>query len=613
MKKTLHRFLAALLAMTMALALLTGCGAGAPAQSAPPEGSGSAESSAPAESAAPTEETPAEDAADLVLTNGTIQTMVSEDDTAEAVAVKDGEIVFVGTSADAEAYIGDATQVIDLDGRYVTPGFIDGHIHYPGPYLTANTELDLMDLGADLDAYKEALTQFVEENPDFDIYIGNSMDLKAFPDSKPTNDWLDEISSDKPIQIIDVSHHGVLLNSCAIEMCGLTKDTPDPDGGTIYKDADGELTGYFSDCDDIMTGLPAFEYTEEQYEEAFLAFQDEASSYGLIGVNSGGNSVEDNDVPLNVFRALEEEGTLDLRINYNFFAFPPLDADAVISYLDSRQDFNSEFLNVRQVKFTLDGVPEGKSSYLLEPYAETAGTAPDYVGSPAATQEELTEFVTAVNGVGYTVQTHCMGDASVQEALNAYAASVEQNGEMDVRNTITHVNLITEEDIQRMADLGIIAAMQPLWFYYDPFFSPLEEQMFGAERFASEYHIRDMVDAGVIITGSNDYPVTYDFAPLHAIEAGATQCSPYAGEDQDVETYTRNADQAVTVYEMLEMYTTNAAYAAFLDDRVGTIEVGKKADLVVLGDNLLTCDVKEISDVTVEYTISDGRIVYENA
>ena len=266
---------------------------------------------------------------------------------------------------------------------------------------------------------------------------------------------------------------------------------------------------------------------------------------------------------------------------------------------------------MRQVKFTVDGVPEGKSSYLLEPYAAAAGMDADYVSSPAASPEELKEFITAVNAAGYTVQTHCMGDASVKIAMDAYENSAKVNGNPDVRNKIAHVNLLTDEDVVRMAEYKVIAAMQPLWFYYDPFFSPLEEQMFGTERFQREYHIRDMIDAGVIITGSNDYPVTLDFAPLHAIEAGATQCSPYAGEDQDIETYTRNAAQAATVYEMLEMYTTNAAYGAFLDDRVGTIEVGKKADLVVLGDNLLTCDVKAISDVPVIYTISDGRIVYE--
>ena len=205
-----------------------------------------------------------------------------------------------------------------------------------------------------------------------------------------------------------------------------------------------------------------------------------------------------------------------------------------------------------------------------------------------------------------------MGDASVQLAVNSFEAAQEALGDLqkECRNKIAHVNLITDEDVQRMADLKVIAAMQPMWFYYDPFFSPLEELMFGTERFNREYHIREMLDAGMIITGSNDYPVTYDYAPLHAIEAGATQCSPYPGEDDQPEIFTRNADQAVSVYEMIEMYTTKSAYGAFFDDQVGTIEAGKKADLVVLGYNLLTCDVKAISDTPVVYTISDGRIVY---
>ena len=550
----------------------------------------------------------AEEPADMVLKGGVVETMVDHAE-AEAVAVKDGEIVYVGDDAGAEAYIGENTQVIELDGRMVAPGFIDGHIHFPLPYLTAETELDLMDLGADLDAYKTALKEFVDAHPDFDIYLVNSMDLKAFPDSLADNDWLDEICSDKPIMCIDVSFHGRLLNSKALEILNITKDTETDGKGTIYKDADGELTGYLSDCDQMVEGLPVMEYTEEQYIDALMSFQAEANSYGLTAIDSGGDQVEPE-----MYAKLHDEGKLNLRVNYNFFRYPPLGAEGaqeVIDYIEDNQQYVSDFLNVRQVKFTLDGVPEGKTSYLLEPYDPAAEMDPDYVGSPAADQDSLTEFVKAVNAAGYTVQTHCMGDASVNMSLNAYEASAKANGEMDVRNKIAHVNLITDEDVQRMADLGIIAAMQPLWFYYDPFFSPLEEQMFGAERFASEYHIRDMMDTGLIITGSNDYYVTLDFAPLHAIEAGATQCSPYPGEDEQPELYTRNADQAVSVYEMIQLYTTNAAYGAFLDDRAGTIEVGKKADLVVLGQNILTCDVTAISDTTVDYTISDGRIVYE--
>ena len=589
------RLLALLLAVAMMAAVFTGC-------------SSAAQTETPAEAPAAEPETKTE-GADLVLTNATFQTMVSEDDTAEAVAITGGELVYVGDAAGVEAFIGDNTKVMDLGGKYVTPGFIDGHIHAPDNYLTEETELNLMEYGVDFDAYKTALAEFIEKHPDYEVYITRSLDLKAFPDSMPNNDWLDELSSDKPIMCKDVSGHGALLNTYAIELCGLTKDTPDPPGGTIYKDANGELTGYFSDCGEILSAIPEFEYTDEQYINAFKSFMVEANSYGLTAIDSGGDSIKPE-----LYSRMEQAGELNVRVNTDFFFSPPVNAERaveVIDYLDANQQYVSDFINVRQVKFKVDGVPEGKSSYLLEPYAEEAGAEEGYVSSAAATVEELKGFVETVNAAGYTVQTHCMGDASVQLAMDAYENSAKVNGNPDVRNKIAHVNLLTDEDVQCMAEYKVIAAMQPLWFYYDPFFSPLEEQMFGTERFEREYHIRDMVDAGVIITGSNDYPVTFDFAPLHGIEAGATQCSPYAGEDDQIETYTRNADQAVTVYEMLEMYTTNAAYGAFLDDRVGTIEVGKKADLVVLGDNLLTCDVKAISDIPVLYTISDGRIVYE--
>ncbi len=552
----------------------------------------------------------AEGPADMVLKGGVVETMVDHAE-AEALAVKDGEIVYVGDDAGAEAYIGENTQVIELDGRMVAPGFIDGHIHGAMPYLTEETELSLAGMEADLEGYKAAVSEFVEAHPDYDIYLIGSMDLKAFPESQAENSWLDEICSDKPIACTDVSLHGRLLNSKAIEMCGLTKDTPNPPSGNIYKDENGELTGYFSDCSDILTGLPEFEYTDEQRTEAFLKLQAEANSYGVTSFDSGGEDVMTPEL----LNDLYEEGKLNVRFNYNFF-WPDAStegAEGAIQYIEDNKQYESDFLNVRQVKFKVDGVPEGKSSYLLEPYDPAAGEAPDYVSSAASTQEDLTDFVVAVNTAGYTVQTHCMGDASVQMAVNAYEASQDALGDAqkECRNKIAHVNLVLEEDVQRMADLKVIAAMQPMWFYYDPFFSPLEEQMFGAERFASEYHIRDMMDTGLIITGSNDYYVTLDFAPLHAIEAGATQCSPYPGEDTQPDLYTRNADQAVSVYEMMQLYTTNAAYGAFLDDRAGTIEVGKKADLVVLGQNILTCDVTAISDTTVDYTISDGRIVYE--
>jgi predicted amidohydrolase YtcJ len=592
--KKMKGFPAGLCAAALAAVMLAGCGT-----SAQP-------TAAPAATAAP--EAAADTAADLVFKNGEIQTMTAEDDVAQAVAVRDGVIVYVGDDAGAEAYVGTGTQVIDLNGQYMTPGFVDGHIHEPGTYLGAGDSLDLYSLGADLEAYKKALTDFVAANPDFEIYNVSSMDLKAFPDSNPTNGWLDEICADKPVAVTDMSHHGTLLNSRAIELCGITRDTADPPSGTIYHDENGELTGYFSDCGDIITGLPAFEYGEADYREAFTAFQAEANSYGLTAIDSGGA----DPVEWPALAAMEKDGSLSLRVSTNVFVDQSQESfDSTLALLTQcKADYESDWLKFHQVKFKVDGVPEGKSAYLLEPYAAGAEMPADYVSSPACTQEELNELVARWNAAGYQVQTHCMGDAAVNMALNAYENSVKVNGSGDYRNQITHVTLITDADKTRMGELGIIGGMQPLWFYYDPFFSPLEEQMFGTERFKTEYHIRDMEDAGIVMTGSNDYPVTYDFAPLHAMEAGVTQCSPYAGEEGLAE-YTRNADQGVTPYEALEWYTVNGAYAMFMEDQIGTIEVGKQADLTVLGYNILTCEPQAISDAPVVYTVSNGRIVYQ--
>lgn len=548
------------------------------------------------------------DAADLVIRGGSIITMVEEGSYAEALAVKDGKLVYVGADDGIDTYIGDATRVIELGGACAMPGFIDGHIHAPGPYLTEETEIAFLNYDVDLEVYKQALADFIAAHPNYDIYLGMGVDLKAFPDSKGTNDWINEVCSDKPVSLSDVSGHGRFLNDVAIELCGITKDTPNPPSGIIYKDGDGELTGYFSDCGAIIDGyLPDFEYTNEDYRKAVMGFLAEANSYGITGMDSGGDSI-----PRDLLAEMAADGTLTVRYNANFFSDATAEAaDEAIARLGSEQRYVSDMLTIKQVKHKVDGVPEGKSSYLLEPYDPAAGTDPDYVSSPANTQEEMTAFTTKMNAAGYQVQMHCMGDASVRMAINAYEESGKANGDPDVRNKITHYNLVAKEDVPRTAENKIICCMQPMWFYYDPFFSPLEEQMFGAERFASEYHIRDLIDAGIMITGSNDYPVTYDFAPLHAIEAGATQCSPYPGEDEQVDVYTRNADQAATVYEMLQMYTVNGAYAAFWEDKAGTLEEGKFADIVVLDKDPLSCDVKEISDIAVLYTISNGNVVYE--
>lgn len=551
--------------------------------------------------------------ADLILKNGVIQTMVG-DSTAEAVAVIGGEIVYVGGNAGVESYLGADTKLIDLDGKYVTPGFIDGHTHEVMSLIDADTTLSFENIPPSMEAYTEAFQAFVDAHPDNPMYYGDGLDINAFPDGAVTNEWLNKICPDKPVSITDMSRHASLLNAKAMEMIGLDSTTPVPSGANIYKYENGEPTGFIVDGISLMENLPQREHTKKKFHDAFLKFQEECSSFGITGIDVAAATIQDTEA-WEVYNQMEKDGELKLRVNSTAMNFEERNVDAsvakeYISRLDEYQSFNSDFQKISQAKVVFDGVPEGKSALLLEPYAPEAGEAADFKGDAYSDPESLKEFTALLNGAGYQVQIHAMGDGAVRCALDAFAYSHKVNGDKDFRNMIAHVTLITESDMQRMADLKVIGTMQPLWWYYDPNFSPLEEMMFGTERFEREYHIRDMMDAGIKITGSMDYPVQPDYRPLSGIEVGVTQCSPYPGEKDDPK-YTRNPKQGVTAREMLECYTINGAYEMKMEDMIGSIQVGKKADMVVLEQNILTCDPKTIAQTKVCCTIMNGDIVYQ--
>lgn len=549
--------------------------------------------------------------ADVILKNGIVQTMVGTK-TAEAVAICGTQIHFVGSTKDALSFCGPDTQVIDLAGRMVTPGFIDGHTHDVTIRIGEGHVIYLNETPADLSEYRKVVRDFLETHPQMEMVYGFGLDLNAFPNAQPDNQWLNELAGDRPVLIHDLSYHGCLLSRKALEICGITKELPPPDGATIYKNKDGELTGYLCDAPSLLRALPELKYTKEMYRAAFLRFQEEAHSYGITAIDNAGPVLKSEEC-WEILHEMERSNELQMRVNVPVWyqdENSTEDAEQAVKRLSAgRAAYTSDYQRITQAKVMVDGVPEGKSAYLIEPYAPEAGEAPDYRSSPIWPQEKLNRFVEILDKAGNQVQIHAMGDGAVKMALDSFERAQRINGARDARHMIAHVTLIRPEDIQRMAELKVIGTMQPLWWYYDPNFSSLEQKMFGDERFASEYHIREMMDAGIRITGSIDYPIQLDYQPLHGIEVGVTQCSPYPGEKDDP-AFVRNAKQGVTPYEMLQCYTVNGAFEMCMEDLIGTVEPGKKADLVVLGQNILTCPSKEIADTPVEMTIFDGKIVY---
>ena len=554
-------------------------------------------------------DSPEENAADLVLYNGHVQTMVSESEVASAIAIAGNKIVYVGDDSGIDAFVGDTTQVIDLDGKFVSPGFIDGHIHAPGNWFTKLYQIDLTGLSTN-EEYLEAIRSFVEAHPDEEGYIGSPFMLNAYqlPDGSnpgPSKEDLDAICPDKPILIHDVSYHAAWVNSKAFEMAGVTADTPDPEGVLFYRNEKGEPSGCVSDAaKGIVFAIMPDTMTNDNLEKALYKFMEEANSYGITGITNitqGGLDIID------MYHKVEREGNLTLRMRVVPTMKEGRTYDEVLSTIKSYNDSATDMISSNTVKIFYDGVTERGTAVFLEPYLESTGLGDHWCGEPIWSQEDFTRLVHDFDAEGVQVHVHAMGDGAVHGTLDAFEEARATNGERDARHTITHVCAITDEDIQRMADLDVVANLQFLMMYHDDLMD-LERAYVGDERAMAMYRTKHMAEAGICISGSSDAPVI-PFVPLDAIEAGVTRNSPYP-EEEDTDM-TRWPEQGLTAYQLLEAYTKNDAYQNFMDDIIGTIEVGKFADLVVLDANILEVDPKEISSAKVVYTISDGRIVYE--
>lgn len=594
-----RKLVSLLLCSAMTMSMLAGCAQGnGNGGSTEPENESSMESEG--------EDAEQSEPADVVMKNGVIQTMVSETDTAQAIAISGSEIIYVGDDAGVESFIGDETNVIDLDGQMVTPGFMDGHLHPASGALNTLFAIDLTKCSTN-EEYIAAAKEFIEKNPDMDAYTGSPFQLNAYQKEDgsnpgPQKEELDAICPDKPVTIYDVSHHSVWVNSKALELAGITKDTPNPQGGVIHKNEAGEPSGYLTDAAaDLVAEVAAVEYTDEMYQEAITAFQEEANSMGITGVTN----ILVCDA--NHYKKMEDSGDLTLRMRMAYTVTPDMSKEEAIAALEEVKKSEGELISSGTVKIFADGVTESATAVMLEPYLEAAGKGADWKGESVWNVDDFQDMIIALDKEKYQIHVHAIGDGAVNQTLNAYEAALEENGKRDSRHTMTHVCAITDEDIKRDSEMGIINALQFLWMYADPLYE-LEAAFIGEERALAMYPTLDMKEAGCLISGASDAPVT-GYNPLEEIEVGVTRNSPYPGEE-DTDMH-RAADQALTAYDLLEAYTKNVAYQNFQDEEIGTIEVGKKADLAVLSQNILTCEPSAISDTEIIYTLSNGKIVYE--
>jgi predicted amidohydrolase YtcJ len=552
--------------------------------------------------------------ADTVLRNGFVYTVDPSASVAQAVAVRDGRIVYVGSDAGVQPFVGARTEVLDLSGKMVLPGFIDSHMHNPEGATLPLFEVSLTE-GMPVDEYVPTIKAFAQTHPDLGLIRGAGWDDSYYSLVGPRKEQLDEAVPDRPAIIRSCSFHSLWCNSRALQLAGITKDTPSPPYGAIEKDSEtGEPTGTLHESaqDLVVSRLP--DYSIAQYLQGFADFQTRVT--GPCGITScfdaryalrHGNAMQ-------ALTLLESGERLQVRFRGALYIDP---AESVDSQLDQaaalRARHQGPLFQTNSVKFFADG--SGYGIYLSEPFTNVPpGYASDYRGYPSWDPDAMTAAAVKAALLGFRLHFHAIGDAAARMSLDAIEAAEKAVGSKDIRAAITHLFLVDDVDMQRLADLQVVAVLQPVWMQKDPYFYQGYLPQLGPDRCARLMPLKSLFDRGILVASSTDFPITSPPSPLDGIAIGALRWNPLLSAAGDVWTPAERA----SVHQMIESYTINGARANFLDTDTGSIEVGKWADLVVLNENILESPPESIGfnwmgggTAKVLMTMLCGKTVYE--
>lgn len=543
-----------------------------------------------------------ESGADLVITNGAIYTVNDAQPWAEAVAVRNGEIVYVGDIAGAENLVGKNTQRIDLDGKFMLPGFVDSHMHLiEGAGFFNALSLDTY---GSIEDWLVAIEDHVRANPDAPMIFGYGFLASAFGPEGPNKRLLDAIEPDRPVLIIDEGFHGAWGNSRTLQLLNITRDTPDPDPGLSYykRDANGEATGYFLEGTAYLAMEALGAVSEDVVIQGAGDILAAMNAYGVTAAFDAGVLQESTD-PAMVLSALENDGRLTVRMVGSLMMRMEADVETGVSrVLQIAERTGQERYDYRVLKILNDGTVEGRTAAMFEDYQGEPGNS----GATAFSEEQLTTMVTQAAAERIDVHIHALGERAVHEALNAVATARDKFPDSPSRYTLCHIQVIIDQDLPRFAELGVIGQSTPLWASYDT-----EGRQFVSEdQFNRFWRYRGLADTGARLTFGSDFPSsgagTLGLSPLYNIEVGHTR--QWVGEP-DAPVQPRESER-LDIATLIRGYTLNGAYQLHLEDEIGSIEVGKRADFAVLAQNPFEVDPYDIAGIRVLRTVLEGETVY---
>jgi hypothetical protein len=546
--------------------------------------------------------------AELVFVNGAVYTVDAARRWARAVAVADGRISAVGTDDDVRELIGPNTEVIDLAGKMLLPGFQDAHNHPPAAGIDM-LRCHLYEAYS-LDEYRTIIREYAESHPEAEWILGGGWSMDVFPGGTPTKQMLDDIIPDRPVFLPNRDGHGAWVNSVALKIAGITRDTPDPHDGRIERDEHGEPTGTLHEGAVSLVEVHAPAPSDEEWEQGLLAAQRYLHSLGITAWQDA--IVGGSYASLDAYLAAAGKGTLTARVVGSLWWDRYRGEEQIPELLEQRARGQAGRFKATSVKIMQDGVVENFTAGVLEPYLDADGRPTENRGMSFVDPEALKVYVTRLDAEGFQVHFHALAERAVRESLDAIEAALVANGPSDHRHHLAHIQVVHPADVPRFRRLGAVANAQALWAMNEGQMVNLTIPFLGQERSSWQYPFASLVRSGAMLAMGSDWSVSSP-NPLWEIHVAVNRRSfpGYAYAEDDVaigETFL--PDERLDLPTAIAAFTMGSAYVNHLDGVTGSIEPGKYADLVVLDRNLFEHPANEIYAGQVLMTLVEGQRVH---
>jgi hypothetical protein len=537
-------------------------------------------------------------AADVVLEGAAVYTVDAMRSWAEAVAIRGEQIVYVGSSQGAQRFVGPRTRVVKLTGKMLLPGFQDAHVH---PLWAGVEQLHCRLLDERTrEQYARDVADCASREPSQPWIQGGGWTMPAFPNGIPTRHELDAVVADRPVFLTSKDGHSAWVNSKALELAGITRDTPDPERGRIDRDPTGVPIGSLQESAIDLVGKLVPPATPDEMRRGLKLAIGQLNALGITSLQEASVPLQLSPSMLDTYRDLDRSGELSARVVASLTWNPEQGDEQIEQFVRARRDYTQGRLRAHTVKIFQDGVVESRTASMLEPYLGADGGT----GMSLVEPEALKRIATKLDAEGFQLHFHAIGDAAIRQVFDALEAARSANGARDSRHHLSHIELFHPDDIPRFRELGAVANFQPLWARADTYINDLTLPILPRETHRWLYPIHSVLRSGGMIAFGSDWSVS-SANPLEEMEV-AVRRADWRKPDEPPFI----PEERIDLSDAIAAFTINAAYVNFHDDRTGSIEPGKLADLIVLDRNLFAVDANEISDAKVLLTLLGGRPVY---